>query len=78
MAEEPVLPLELVARDPLVATVAAVAAVAAVAVVLFDLTWTRLLDRGWVADSLVRRMFPEPPRPPACYGTPNINTGGVG
>jgi hypothetical protein len=58
--EEPVLLLWLVARDP---------AVVAVAVVLFDLTWTRPSDGGWIANSLVRLMFPEPPRPPACYGT---------
>jgi len=71
LAEEPVLLLWLVEREP------AVAVVIAVATVLFDLTWLRLLNGGWVADCLVRVMFPEPPRPPACYGSSGINTGGV-
>jgi len=68
LVEELVLVLRWVALDP---------AVAAVAVVLFVLTWTRPLDGGCAAVSLVRLMFPAPPRPPACYETPEINTGRV-
>ena len=42
--------------------------------VMFDVVGTRPLC---VADSLVRLMFPAPPRPPARYKTLNINTGEV-
>ena len=35
----------------------------------------RLLDEDWVANILVRLMFPEPPRPPARCGTWCVNTG---
>ena len=65
LAEEPVVRLSWVTVD---------AAVAAVAIVMFDVICVRPLD---VTDPLVRLMFPAPPRPPACYKTPDINTGGV-
>lgn len=57
--------------------VALALAVSVVDIMLFDLTSERPLGEGGVADSLTRLMFPAPPRPPARYEKPGINTEGL-